>query len=189
MNRSIVLAASAALATAALACGDGGACGPGDAPADGVTAAIDGAPVAYGNFTASANNDCTPPGAAIVSLTVDAVQVAPAPTGAFAPHLTLCIPRPDAVGDAPATLGLDDDADIRLVDLNAQVDDCAVALDRTAPVDATATLAGYCDDGAHPAGFAIALAGTVAVTRDCGGVVTAATATLGGRAAVAALSP
>src|SRR5689334_3586178 len=67
------------------------ACGPGDAPGDGLTVTGGGVSLRYHQMTASPNNDCPDPQApeGVVSLTLTALQT----TGGDA--LVLCVPRPD----------------------------------------------------------------------------------------------
>jgi len=167
-------------------CGDGGECGPGDAPASGVTATIAADTVTYGAFTSSANNDCTPPGASVTSISIHGEQQQPAPTGAFTPQLALCISRPDDIGGDPIALGFDSDDLVQIISVNAEAGGCTfAAADRSTPPEATITFSGFCGDDA--AGYAIELTGSVALTRTCGAAVDTVTAELGGRVAVEAL--
>lgn len=174
-----------ALPLAALpACGE--PCGPGDAPASGVTATAGGTSVAYGQFTTSPNNDCSVAGHP-TSLTLDGIQTDPAASPPL--HLTFCLPRPDEIGGDP--IPLDDTQRIEVIDLFAEMGDCFLSLDRTAPPTGSITFSGYCDDGTDPAGYAIAFDGAVAGTLSCpdgdGGTDQSVTVTLGGQAAVTAL--
>jgi len=182
-----VLAALALLAGCADCGGGGGPCGAGDAGASGVTATVDTVTLEFGNFTSSANNDCSVAGSP-TSLTVDGEQTSPAQPSFF---LTLCLPRPDRIGGDPVPLvpaqippGADDLAQV--VNVNGNLGgDCLVTLDAAGTFDATATFTGYCGDGADPGGYAIALAGTLPGTRICPGPVSDdVTIELGGSAAV-----
>ena len=170
-----------------VACGgDDEECGPGDAPADGITVTTSDGAVSYATFTSSPNNDCTPPDGSATSITLDGIQSAPTPTG-FAPHIAFCIPRPDEVAVGTALqLGLTDDDDVRLVDVSGDQAGCIYTLDRTNAPTATITLEGYCGDGLNSAGYSFSLAGDVALTRSCPDAETL-TATVSGRAAVDAL--
>jgi hypothetical protein len=188
MQRGRPAAARAALllgllGSALAGCGDE-TCGPGDAPAAGVEVVTTDGAIVYGAFTSSPNNDCTPPGAAVTSLTVDGFQQGVEPP---VPTLTLCIPRPDRIGGGPLALGLTDTDPVRLVDVNAVQAGCSLALDRSDTPSATATLSGVCGNGADPAGFALALAGALNLRRSCGDAVDTVIVELRGRAAVTAL--
>lgn len=166
-----------ATALVCAACGSGDdSCGPGDAPAAGAALATDRGTVTYGGFTSSPNNDCPHPQGELTALTIDGTQV-----GVDGFFLTFCIPRPELIeAGEPIALGLTDDDLVRLVNVNAELDGCLVALDRAAPPPATITFHGWCDDGGSSAGYAIELAGTIELTITCGGDTTALTATAGG---------
>src|SRR5688572_29815149 len=84
----LVLSAAAALA----GCSDDDSCGPGSAPAAGITLTVGGETVTYDGFTASENNDCTVQGSGVISVSVHGSQAG----GSQA--LTLCLPRPDLLG-------------------------------------------------------------------------------------------
>jgi len=160
--------------------GDDETCGPGDAPAAGITAEVEaGSSVVYGDFVAGPNNDCPDPSdpSAPTSLTIVGTQ-----TGQAFP-LTLCVRRPDRFGATPAALG----TDIVIEDVGAVVGDCQIRLDRQgAAPSGTATATGLCDRGTNAAGFALELSGAVSVIRTCGTVSTPLRLTLSGRTAVAA---
>lgn len=165
------------------ACG-GDDCGPGDAPADGLTGQIGSDTVGFGQLTSSPNNDCNVDGAGI-SLTLDGVQTAPTATGL---HITFCLPRPNELGKGPVSLA--DETMIEIVDVFARTGDCITQLDRSSPATGTIDFIGYCDGGTNSAGYAIALSGSVPATRTCTGDAGGAesvTFALGGTAAVTAL--
>jgi hypothetical protein len=153
--------------------GGGTVCGQ-DGGAGGVSATIEAETIEYGNFTSSANNDCSVEGSP-TSLTIDGEQTVPAQPS-FA--LTLCLPRPDRIGGDPVALvasqippGAGDL--VQVINVNAELaGDCILQLDGSGSFDATATFAGYCGDGLDPAGFSLALAGTLPGTRICPGPVT-----------------
>ncbi len=175
-----------ALAAALAGCGDdgGATCGPGDAPADGLTITVDGEVVTYGGFTASINNDCTVAASGVISVSVHGTQIGG--TGAF----TLCLPRPDLLGADPVALSPSrlppDPADrVQLVDASATLaGGCTLARDPAVAGAATATFAGYCAGGADPAGYAIGLAGPIGLRRTCPAGVTAVVGTAAGSFAV-----
>jgi hypothetical protein len=175
--------AACAGAAAATACNGGGECGPGDAPADGVTVTTpEGVADSYGGFTSSPNNDCTPMGASVTSISITGREVG------GSSFFTVCIPRPDQVGDAPLALGHEDQDEARLVDLRGDLaSGCSLSIDRSRPIAATIAFRGWCGDGLDAAGYAIELAGEAPVVVTCMDGENAVTATLGGSAAVEAL--
>ena len=164
------------------ACGNA-PCGPGDAPSSGIAVTAGQLDFIYGQFRSSANNDCTPPGANVTSMTIDSLQVTD--EGSF--FLTLCIPRPDEVGSAPLNVGLTDNDEVRIVNTNGTLEGCALLLDFGTEPNATATFSGFCDDGSSEAGYSLALDGDINVTLDCGMGPQAQTATLSGVVAVGAI--
>jgi hypothetical protein len=171
-----------ALLLAALSgCGDDDSCGPGDEEATGVTVGT----ITFGNFAASANNDCPPTaGEHPTSITVQGEQISPEVPGQF---LVFCLPRPDLIDDQPVSFT--DGERFELVDLFGQDGDgCTVRFDDTAePGSAAATFSGFCDNGTNEAGFALTLSGNLPVARTCDGdPAEADVAALDGRAAVVA---
>lgn len=176
----MIRATAAAVFSLCAACNGEQVCGPGDAPAAGLTATVPAGPIEYGGFTSVQARDCGPD-----SITIDGEQQGEA--GPIIPHLTLCVPLPDSVGDGPIALGLTDDDVVRLVDANANLGDCTYALDRTEPPPATIEFVGFCDEGLDPAGYSIVLQGTVNLLRTCATGNEEVTATLGGEVAVEAL--
>jgi hypothetical protein len=167
----------AGLAVLAAACDGDEVCGPGEVPVDGITLTVGDREVRYEGFTSSANNDCTI--GSVTSLTIEASQV-----GAPDRALVLCLPAPDRLGSAP--IPLDDGDRVQLIDIFAEVDGCALSIDRAAEPDGTATFTGLCSAGADPAGYALALSASLALKRSCGETVDVVSATLAGAAAVAA---
>lgn len=164
-------------------CGEDPICGPGEEPADGVVATVEGATVLYGNFASSPNNDCTPTGREPTSLTLDGRQVDPAPAIPYG--ITFCLPRPDVIGSEPITV--DDPDTLQVIDVFAELEDgCLVLLDRTRASTGTATFEGYCAEGLDPGGYALSFTATIPVTRMCDG--RAEVMELSGRTTVEALS-
>lgn len=185
-SRSATSGALAGLLLAAVAlagCSDDDSCGPGDQEAPGLT--VEAAAVTFGNFAASANNDCPPSaGQHPTSITVQGEQIAPEVTGQF---LVLCLPRPDLIDDQPVSFT--DSERLEIVDLFGQdPDGCGIRFDDAAePGSAAATFSGFCDNGTDQAGFALSLSGNLPITRTCDGdPPQALTSALSGRAEVAA---
>lgn len=167
---------------AAAGCGEGDECGPGDAPVDGVTAALANNTVTYGSFTSSPDGNCTT--GTEPSLSIEGIQVDPAPIGGTTQKIAFCIPLPDAVGGDPMTLGLEDTDPVRLVEVNASVDPCTYRFDFSPDPSGTITFSGYCDSGLHEAGYAITLDGSVTLRQVCGGDLETIIVDLAGSAAV-----
>lgn len=178
---ALVVVLSAALAGCS---DDGTSCGPGDAPADGITLTVGGETVTYGSFTASVNNDCTDFASGVISVSIHGSQIGG--TGA----LTLCLPRPDLIGAeavpfSPTRLPPAAGDRLQLVDASATLaGGCTVARDAAATPAASATFTGYCGGGADPAGYALGLDGAVNLMRTCPGGGDAVTAAVAGAAAV-----
>ncbi|HUH01721.1 MAG TPA: hypothetical protein VML75_06975 [Kofleriaceae bacterium] len=144
-------------------CNGDAVCGPGTAPADGLSADIGTAEVTFGGFTSSVNNDCTPPEGGPTSITVDGTQV-----GQPAFHITFCLPRPAQLGADP--VAVTDVQRLEVIDINARLDEnCLLILDRTRAGTGTVTFAGYCGDGLDPAGYAMEFDAVVPGTRICTG--------------------
>lgn len=179
-----------ALVLAALclaACSDDATCGPGSAPADGITVTIGAETVRYASFTSSVNNDCTLAGSGVISTTIQGVQ-----TGGTA-ALALCMPRPDLLGADASALSANhippEAADrVQLFDVSVMLaGNCTARLEVGAIPTGTASFGGYCADGTDPAGYALTLAGAAPVVVTCpAGPTTQATATLAGTAAIVA---
>ena len=164
---------------------DDGTCGPGGAPASGLTMTVDGETVTYGAFTASVNNDCTIQGAGVISVSVHGSQDG----GGSA--FTLCLPRPDLLGAEPVALvpsrvpPMDGDRAMVIDASGALAGGCTVQKDAAGVPSGTATFLGYCSGGEDPAGYAIEVSGTIPLVKTCGADVTNVSGTLGGRVAVA----
>jgi len=162
-SRTSLVAAVGAAALFAAGCGGDDACGPGGATS-GLTATAGTATISYGTLTSGLNNDCpaSDAPAGVVSVTVFGFQVGGAGS------ITLCISRPDKLADNSQTLGHDAaSAQVRIVDLNGDVDGCSYTVDRAKPITGIATAHGMCDNGADPAGFALTLEGMLSFTRTC----------------------
>lgn len=181
----VAVTLTAALALVGAACsGDDDACGPGDAPAAGITLTVGGETATFGGFTASVNNDCTIAGSDVISVSVHGTQVG----GSAA--LTLCLPRPDLLGATPVALvpsrvpPLADDRAMVIDSSAVLAGGCTVQKDVATSPAGTAAFLGYCDGGADPAGYALELTGTVPLVRTCGSTMDSVTGTLAGRVAV-----
>ena len=174
------LSMALALLSLASACGDDD-CGPGDAPARGVTASASDVTLTYGDLTSLEGNDCPAPDApeGVISLSIEGRQVDG--PGLF----TLCIPRPDLLDSAPRMLGpIQSSADAQIVDLNGEADGCSYAIDPTTPPTGSAIGLGVCGNGNDPAGFALDFDGAVSLTRTCDGTIDSISVALTGRVAV-----
>jgi hypothetical protein len=167
-------------ALAAAGCSDD-PCGPGGAPAVGLTATGAGVNLSYGNLVGGLNNDCPAPDApaGIVSLTLQGGQSGG--TG----RMTLCVRRPDLLAQGAQPLGHDvPDAEVLLIDVTGAASGCSFTIDRSQPPTGTATTAGLCGNGSNPAGFALSLDGSVSLTRTCGAAVDSVQLSLAGTVAV-----
>jgi hypothetical protein len=177
------------LAIALLAGCSGPPCGPGAEVGSEITVTAGGVTLEFGNFTSSANNDCSVAGSP-TSLTIDGVQTSPDQPGFF---LTLCLPRPDQIDDQSAPLvpgqippGADDL--VQVINVNGDLGGgCTLALDSSGVFAAAAHFGGYCGDGLDPAGYAMELTGALPGTRTCAGVGETVSIELGGVAAVTAV--
>ena len=152
-----------ALVVAFAACSDDKQCGPGAAPLE-LAMKVGTSTVTYGNFVSSANNDCNPPGSSgPISLTVDGTQTDPPTPSDF--FITFCLPRPSELESAPTAIT--DTSLIQIININANIDNCTLSVDRNQAMTGTADFDGLCDGGTHPDGYAMALATTVGGTRTC----------------------
>ncbi len=157
---------------------DDDTCGVQGAPQTGIVAASADAMLTYGDLTSGANNDC-PAMPGVTSLTIFGSQTSGTGT------ITFCIPRPDQLGQAGRTLGLDQvGGDIRIVDLSGSASNCTYAIDRATPPVGTGSAEGLCDNGKNSAGFALVLEGTVGLKRTCGTTTDVVSFTMAGRVAV-----
>jgi hypothetical protein len=169
-------------AAAVAGCGDD-SCGPGGAPDAGLVASSDAITLTYGTLTGGLNNDCpaSDAPAGVVSLTIIGMQVG------GSGFITLCVARPDLLARQPQALGLDvPGVEVRIVDLVGMADSCSFAIDRSQPATGDATSSGLCGNGSDAAGFALALDGSLSLTRTCGATIDSVRVTLDGRVAVAA---
>lgn len=178
----------AALAAGSLASGCGGddSCGPGSAPASGLTASGNAVALTYGRLTAGLNNDCPASSApsGVVSMTIFGTQTGG--SGAIA----LCVSRPDLLAGGSQALGPDaPGSEIRIIDLGGDTTSCDYTVDRAKPIAGTATSKGMCGNGNDPAGFALTLNGTLSFTRTCGATVDSIQVALGGTAAISGNIP
>lgn len=188
-SRTDTLALALVVGGAALAglagCGDDDSCGPGEAPADGITLTVGGETVTYGGFTASENNDCTVNGSGVISVSVHGTQVGGSSS------LTLCLPRPDLLGADPVPLvpsrptPMAEDRAMVIDSSAALAGGCTAQKDITMMPSGTARFLGYCDGGASTAGYALELTGTVPLVKTCGAVMENVSGTLAGTVAVA----
>lgn len=182
----LVRAAMLVMAPCLMACGGEGECGPGDAPPS-VSASVAGESIAFGGFTSSPNNDCTPPGRSPTSITLDGRQTAPATQNPL--HITFCLPRPDLLGQDP--IALDNTELIEVVDVFAELSNgCLAVLDRAMPASGTIQFQGYCGGGVDPVGYSIVFDARVPATAMCpdSSMNGPVTIELGGPAEVQALS-
>jgi hypothetical protein len=155
---------------------DGGVCGPGDAPADGITLTGEGIEVRYQGFLAGPNNDCPDSDpSAPTSMTIVGTQ---ADSGAA---LVLCVPRPDRFGNQATPLG----TAIVVEDADGVAGGCTLNASKdTAAPTGNARAEGYCDDGKDPAGFALVIDAEVDVAVRCGDAEQTRRLRVAGRAAV-----
>lgn len=158
-------------------------CGPGSAPAAGITASGNAVTLTYGQLSAGLNNDCpvSSAPAGVVSMTIFATQTDG--TGAFA----LCVSRPDLLAGGSQALGPDAaGSEIRVINLQGAAQSCTFKVDTAKPITGTATSKGLCGNGSDPAGFALTVDGALALTRTCGSTVDSVQVTLRGTVAVTA---
>jgi len=184
-SRFLWITSLAALPLAA--CDDGSStCGPGSAPANGVSASSVDVTLTYGGLEAGLNNDCPDPAApaGVVSMTIAGTQVDG--TGLF----TICVPRPDRLGSEELALSIDipgmvQPGQVAIVDVSGtDVAACTYSFDATRPPTGSATATGLCDNGANPDGFALILDGAISLQRTCGTTVDQIGVTLKGTVAV-----
>lgn len=177
------LASLVLLALAGGCSDDDSTCGPGDAPAAGITLTVAGETVTYGAFTASANNDCTVADSGVISVSVHGSQSSGSP-------FTLCLPRPDLLGATAVPLvpgrtpPLADDRVMVFDASGALSGGCTVQKDLAQAPSGTASFLGYCEGGADPAGYALEVSGTVPLIRTCGATTDNVVGTLAGTVAV-----
>lgn len=178
MSHSRFLSVTSLAIAGATGCSDD-RCGPGGAPDVGLIASSSAVVLTYGDLTASPNNDCPAAGApaGVISLTIEGRQL----DGEG--RITLCVGRPDLLAKHSLTLGLDDPAEVRVVDLAGTANTCTFTVDRTQAPIGMAGASGLCGDGRE--GFALVIDGGLALTRTCGATVDSTPVLLHGRVAVA----
>jgi hypothetical protein len=183
-----ILGSLVAAGTAVLGgCSGDDSCGPSDAPATGLVATngstTDPATMTFGNLTGGLNGDCPDPSApsGVTSLTLQGTQTDSGATG----FVTICISRPDLLTKQAQTLGLDaSGAPALLIDVTGNAANCNLSIDRTVAASGTITADGLCSNGADAAGFAVAVDGTLSLTRMCATKTDSIAVTLKGRVAV-----
>lgn len=182
---SITSVALVAGATFATACSDN-SCGPGGAPDTGLLASSDMVTLNYGNLAGSLNNDCPAADApsGVVSMTIIGHQTGSVLSNATG-LLTLCVARPDLLAKQAQAIGVDAGAPVRVVDLSGDANSCSFAVDKNQLATGSATSSGLCGNGSDAAGFALAIDGSLSLTRTCGTTVDSVQITLHGRVAVA----
>lgn len=180
--RSLCLSSTSLALLLAAGCSDDAECGPGTAPADGITATEGGETLTFGGLQSLQGNDCPDPAApsGVISVAIAGDQIGG--TG----RITLCVPRPDQLNEGQRSVGLAlSDADIRIIDLKGTSGACAYTLDNTVAPTGTGGSTGVCDAAADPAGYALTLDAQVTVKRTCGDVMDTAVVALTGTASVA----
>lgn len=158
---------------------EGESCGFDDAPTT-ITATNADVTLTYGNLSSLSGNDCPAPDApaGVISLSIEGTEVGG--TG----RLTFCIPRPDLLskGRALGTTGSMGEA--RIVDFTGTANGCTFTLDSQMLPTGTATGTGVCKNGTDPAGFALAITGTVHLRRTCGASVDSVVLAIAGDVAI-----
>jgi hypothetical protein len=157
-------------------------CGPTDTSPAGLALTGSGTNLFFAELMAGANNDCTPAGSNVISLTIQGTQ-----TDGIG-FVTFCIPQPQRLGSALA-LGSDvpgDEPPAILEDLAAATTDgCMYDFAASAGVTGTVRATGICDDGTNPAGFALVVSATLTLTGSGGSNCGPLAVQLAGSAAVA----
>jgi hypothetical protein len=124
----------------------------------------------YGDLKSGGNNDCPAAGApsGVVSVTISGSEMGSAGI------VTFCIPRPDELASAPASLG----SGVEIIDFSGGAGSCTYAIDQTQPITGTVTADGLCGEGS--AGFALTFDGGFTVDRTCGSAMDTVPVTLTG---------
>jgi hypothetical protein len=146
----------------AVGCGPGNTvCGPGSASATGLAASGSGLSFIYRGSMEGANNDCTPTGRMVISVTIELVQ--DNGTG----FLTFCIPRPDELA-TDLTIGSDmpgNEPPAALISFEGtSADGCVYAYNPGATTTGSLHATGVCNDGAGSSGFALTVDGSMTMT-------------------------
>jgi hypothetical protein len=120
-----------------------------------------------------ANNDCTPSGSSVISVTIELTQVG------GAGFLAFCIPRPQDL-DTDLTIGSNVQGNQPPAAFEGfegvTSDECTYDYDPSAPTTGTLHATGVCDDGAGSSGFALTVDASVTMTLSLGGSACAGSA-------------
>jgi len=161
--------------TSLVACSDGSpaTCGAGSA-APSIDVVADTVTLSYDSLQSGANNDCPAPMApsGVVSMTILL------PPGS-ATQFTLCIGRPDKLGD-----GLPLGTGVKVIDVIGSGGGCTFVQDASSAPTGTAKSSGLCKNGLDPAGFGLTIDGTIPLSRTCSGVTDTVVATVSGTVAI-----
>lgn len=176
---SLCLSSTSVLALAGCP-SDGESCGTDGAPTDGIVATAGADTLTFGSLSSLSGNDCPDPAApaSVVSLSIEGTLVGG--TG----RITFCIPRPDLLADGRQLGATSNMAEMRLVDFTGEANGCTFARDTAMPPTGTGTGTGVCNNGTDPAGFALALTGTIHAKRTCGATTDDVALTVSGKVAV-----
>jgi hypothetical protein len=163
----------------ATGCNGDDECGPGSAPASGLTASSADVSLVYGGLSSGANNDCPDPDipiGEIVSVTIEGSQQ---DTGSL---VVFCLPRPDKLANETLQLG----TGLRIIDFNGEKDGCTYAFEASRPVTGTVSSSGICDNAEDPAGWALTIDGNISLRRTCPAATDTIAVSLTGTVAVTA---
>ena len=177
-SRSLLLTSLALALSPMLAGCPGDDCGPSGAPMTGLVATGTMVTLDYGNLTSLIGNDCPDPAAptGVISLSIEGSQVG------GPGFITFCIPRPDLLMEGDRTLGtFGSTADVRIIDLNGDFQNCQHTIDATMEPTGSATATGVCENGNSAKGFALTLDGALSMRRTCGAAMDSVAVTLRGR--------
>lgn len=180
MQRLLFLS-SISLAAALTGCSGDDSCGPGNAAPNGLQTGDQDQTLTFGNLVSSANNDCRDSSVPdIISLTIGGTQTNG--TGL----LTLCIPRPDKLGEGVMLGGTGAPLpEVQIVDLNGTANGCDYTFESTRPVAGTVSATGVCGNGTDKAGYALAISGHISLKRTCPTATDTIAVNFNGTAAVA----
>lgn len=157
MSHSLYLLA---ISVFAAGCSDDANCGSPGSAGFGLSVSSDQVNLVYGGLTAGANNDCPAADApaGVVSITINGSQMS---TISGAGLITLCVPRPDLLGEAK--LG----TDVKIIDLTGMDADCNYTIDTGHVPTGTVQGVGVCGDGIDKAGFGLIFNGFIGLRRTC----------------------
>ncbi len=164
------------LVAAILGSGCGDDCGPHGAPELGLVASNAVISLDFGDLNASENNDCTPTGSNVISVTIEGVQQNAAGT------INFCIPEPQLLGKRSLVIG----SDVVQLGINGMDATCAYTLDATQAVTGTIQASHVCGNGTDKAGFELTVSGALSLSRKCSGIIDTQAVTLSGTVAVTA---